>query len=341
MENPRVSQDSLVKEIQGWVRGSSDGANADLISEMAQTILKLAGEEANRGDLKILNRALKELRYAFKIFAPYRVIRKVSIFGSTRVAESDPYYQLAKNLAQRLAEQGLMVITGAGPGIMQAGHEGAGKAKSFGVNIRLPSVQTANRFIQGDPKLMTFRFFFTRKLIFVKEADAFIFFPGGFGTHDELLETLTLAQTGKSQLVPIVLLDLPGKKYWGSWEKFVRKHMLGRGYISEKELAFLKIVDDVELAVKEIQKFYTNYHSYRFVGHDLVMRLNQPPAPAMIDTLNRDFKDLLAGGELRQVEPLPEEAAPENLHLHRLLLRFNREDYARLRQMIDVINDYS
>lgn len=341
MENSRVTQDVLEKEIQGWLQGSSDAANADLIAEMAHTVLKLAGEEVNRGDLKILNRALKELRHAFRIFAPYRSLRKVSIFGSTRVAENDPYYQLAKTLGQRLADNGLMVITGAGPGIMQAGHEGAGKEKSFGVNIRLPSVQSANRFIQGDPKLMTFRFFFTRKLIFVKEADAFVFFPGGFGTHDELLEALTLVQTGKSQVVPIVLMDLPGKKYWGDWEKFVRKEMLGRGYISEKELSFLKIVDDVELAMQEIQKFYRNYHSYRFVRHDLVIRLNHPPTPAMIDSLNRQFKDLLAGGEVQQIEPLPDESGPDNLHLHRLLLHFNREDYARLRQMIDVINDYS
>jgi uncharacterized protein (TIGR00730 family) len=340
MKNARVAPELLEKEIRDWLQASPDPVNADLIAEMAHTILKLASDEANRGDLKILNRALKELRYAFRIFAPYRSVRKVSIFGSTRVAETDPHYQLAKRLGERLAEEGFMAITGAGPGIMQAGHEGAGREKSFGVNVRLPAAQLANRFIQGDPKLMTFRFFFTRKLIFVKEADAFVFFPGGFGTHDELLETLTLAQTGKSQLVPIVLMDLPGKKYWGDWEQFVRREMLGRGYISEEELSFFKIMDDVEEAVREIQKFYRNYHSYRFVKHDLVIRLNHPPTPALIDTLNTQFKHILAGGKVTQTEPLPDEAEPGNLHLHRLLLHFNRQDFASLRQMIDVINEY-
>lgn len=340
MKNARVAPELLEKEIRDWLQASPDPVNADLIAEMAHTILKLASDEANRGDLKILNRALKELRYAFRIFAPYRSVRKVSIFGSTRVAETDPHYQLAKRLGERLAEEGFMAITGAGPGIMQAGHEGAGREKSFGVNVRLPAAQLANRFIQGDPKLMTFRFFFTRKLIFVKEADAFVFFPGGFGTHDELLETLTLAQTGKSQLVPIVLMDLPGKKYWGDWEQFVRREMLGRGYISEEELSFFKIIDDAGEAVREIQKFYRNYHSYRFVKHDLVIRLNHPPTPALIDTLNTQFKHILAGGKVTQTEPLPDEAEPGNMHLHRLLLHFNRQDFASLRQMIDVINEY-
>jgi uncharacterized protein (TIGR00730 family) len=338
MKNPRVAPDVLERKIREWLQASPDPLNADLIAEMARTILKLAGDEANRGDLKILNRSLKELRHAFRVFAPYRAVRKVSIFGSTRVVETDPHYEMAKMMGQRLVEEGFMVITGAGPGIMQAGHEGAGKEKSFGVNVRLPFAQLANRFIQGDPKLMTFRFFFTRKLVFVKEADAFVFFPGGFGTHDELLETLTLAQTGKSQLVPIVLMDLPGKKYWGDWQQFVRREMLGRGYISEEDLSFFKIIDDVELAIKELQTFYSNYHSYRFVKQDLVIRLNHPPTPALIDALNQEFKHILAGGKVTQTEPLPEEAEPGNMHLHRLLLHFNRQDFACLRQMIDVIN---
>jgi len=340
MENPRGAPDVLEREIRAWLKASPDPLNADLIGEMARTILKLAGDEANRGDLKILNRALKELRHAFRVFAPYRSVRKVSIFGSTRVAENDPHYELAKAMGERLVEEGFMVITGAGPGIMQAGHEGAGREKSFGVNVRLPAAQLANRFIQDDPKLMTFRFFFTRKLIFVKEADAFVFFPGGFGTHDELLETLTLAQTGKSQLVPIVLMDLPGKKYWNDWEQFVRREMLGRGYISDTELSFFKIVDDVELAIQEIQTFYRNYHSYRFVKQDLVIRVNYPPPPALIDRLNKQFKHVLARGKVTQTEPLPEEADPSNMHLHRLLLHFNRQDFACLRQMIDMINEY-
>src|SRR5262245_24965359 len=199
----------LGSQIDDWLRTHNESVNADQFAGILRTLLKLAQDDADRGDLKILNRAMQELRNAFRIFAPYRHIRKVSIFGSTRVRECDPYYHLARQVAQGLAEAEFMVITGAGPGIMQAGHEGAGREKSFGVNIRLPSVQDANPFIRNDPKLMNFHFFFTRKLMFVKEADAVVIFPGGFGTHDELMESITLAQTGKSQLVPIILMDVP------------------------------------------------------------------------------------------------------------------------------------
>ena len=341
MELPKVTLTEIANQVQAWREASTGTGNEDLISEMARTVLKLAGDDASRGDLKILNRALKELRYAFKVFAPYRSIRKVSIFGSTRVTEGDPYYHMAKALGQRLAEEGLMVITGAGPGIMQAGHEGAGRKKSFGVNIRLPLAQKANPFIQDDPKLITFHFFFTRKLIFVKEADAFAFFPGGYGTQDELIETLTLAQTGKSQLVPIMLVDHPNGGYWKEWETFVRKAILSHGYISEPELSFFRIVDDIDAAVKEIKTFYRNYHSYRFVGQDLVIRLNYPPTADMIKALNEEFKDILTTGAVVPSAPLSEENDdPDTLHLHRLLFHFNRQDFARLKQMIDMINRY-
>ncbi|HTN70968.1 MAG TPA: TIGR00730 family Rossman fold protein [Methylomirabilota bacterium] len=337
----KVSLASIEAQVVEWLQTQSgyDNDNERLIGEMLRTVLKLAQDGANRGDLKILNRALKELRQGFKVFAPYGSVRKVSIFGSTRIDENDPYYLSAKSLGRRLAEEGLMVITGAGPGVMQAGHEGAGREKSFGVNIRLPSIQKANRFIRGDPKLMNFHFFFTRKLMFVKEADAVIIFPGGFGTHDELAEALTLAQTGKSQLVPIILMDLPGSSYWKDWQAFLREAMLNRGYITEKELALFTIVNDADAAVREIQTFYRHYHSYRFVKHDLIIRLNHPPAPGLIDRLNREFADILLGGEVKETAPLPEESEDaETLHLHRLMFHFNREDFARLRQMIDVIN---
>lgn len=232
-----------------------------------------------------------------------------------------------------------MVITGAGPGIMQAGHEGTGREKSFGVNIRLPAVQQANPFINGDPKLMSFHFFFTRKLMFVKEADAVVIFPGGFGTHDELSEALTLAQTGKSQIVPIILVDLPDREYWKRWVSFVREAMLSRGYINGNEFSFFKIVTDVDAALDEIRSFYRNFHSYRFVKQHLLIRLNQPPSRGLIDALNQSFADILTGGKITQTEPLSEESDdPGTLHLHRLLVPFNRKDFARLRQMIDVIN---
>jgi len=339
MELPKPSLASIEAQIEEWLRAQPGSGNEDQIADMLRTVLKLAGDDASRGDLKIINRTLKELRQAFRIFAPYSSVRKVSIFGSTRVAENDVYYTMARELARRLAEDGFMVITGAGPGIMQAGHEGAGREKSFGVNIRLPTVQLANRFIKGDRKLMSFHFFFTRKLIFVKEADAVVIFPGGFGTHDELTEALTLAQTGKSQLVPIILVDSPERNYWQEWEKFLREGMLSHGYISKDEIKFFKKFTDIDAALREIKNFYRNYHSYRFVKEALVIRLNNPPPPGLIDTLNREFSDILTQGPVRETEPLPDESDdPGTLHLHRLLVHFNREDYARLRQMIDVIN---
>ncbi len=341
MDSSKAKLSFIEAQVEEWLNAPSGPEHRDLIAQMFRTVRKLVDDGTSRGDLKILNRALRELRYAFKIFAPHRIVRKVSIFGSTRVAQDNPYYQMAREFGRRLAEEGFMVITGAGPGIMQAGHEGAGRDKSFGVNIRLPSVQQANPFIRGDPKLITFRYFFTRKLVFVKEADAFVFFPGGFGTQDELIETLTLAQTGKSQLVPILLMDVPGQGYWEEWAEFVREAMLRYGYISEPELSFFKIISDVETAIAEIKSFYRNYHSYRFVGRDLVIRINHPPTPALLDALNREFVDILKGDTVKQTEPLPDESDdPATLHLHRLVMHFNREDFARLRQMIDVINLY-
>jgi len=285
-------------------------------------------------------RALQELRHAFRVFKPYRQIRKVSIFGSTRVQESDRYYDLARNTAKSLADAGFMVITGAGPGIMQAGHEGASRDKSFGVNIRLRSLQDANRFIRNDPKLMNFHFFFTRKLTFVKESDAVVIFPGGFGTHDELFEAITLVQTGKGQVVPIVLVDLPDRTYWSRWREFLRDDVLSGGYVSERELNLFKIVTSADAAVEEITRFYRIFHSYRFVKKDMVIRLNNAAPPALIDRLNRDFADILTDRQILESEPLPEEADdPGTLHLPRLLVRFKREDFARLRQMIDLINE--
>jgi len=339
MEAHKKTLAELGAEIDDWLRAQNRSGNQDQFAGILRTVVKLAEGNAERGDLKILNRALQELRHAFRIFAPYRHVRKVSIFGSTRVKESDPYYHMARDLGRDLAQAGLMVITGAGPGIMLAGHEGAGREKSFGVNIRLPSVQNPNPFIRDDPKLMTFHFFFTRKLIFVKEADAVVIFPGGFGTQDELFESITLAQTGKSQLVPIILMDLPDGTYWARWLQFVREDMVGRGYITETEMSFFKILTSAEAAVDEIKRFYRNYHSYRFVKDELVIRLNRPPAQELIDRLNEEFSDIVTNGKVRPTEPLPEEADdPQTLSLPRIVMRFNREDYARLRQMIDVIN---
>src|SRR5262245_34139543 len=310
----------LGSEIDEWLHAQNRAGNEDQFAGILRTVVKLAEGNAERGDLKILNRTLQELRRAFRVFAPYRHLRKVSMYGSTRVQESDPYYHLARNVGKALADAGLMVITGAGPGIMQAGHEGAGREKSFGVNIRLPSAQLANPVIRNDPKLMNFHFFFSRKLIFVKESDAVVIFPGGFGTHDELFESITLAQTGKSQLVPIILMDLPDGTYWSRWQQFVRDDMVSRGYINEQEMSLFKILTSAEAAVKEITGFYRNYHSYRFVKEDLVIRLNHAPSPALVEQLNREFADIVSDGKVRQTEPFPDEADDaKKPPLHRLV----------------------
>jgi uncharacterized protein (TIGR00730 family) len=341
LETEQQSIPDLVADIEAWLRArnGNGNSNADQFAGILRTVVKLAEDNATRGDLKIINRALEELRHAFKVFTPYRYARKVSIFGSTRVQENSPYYDLARDTARSIAQAGFMIITGAGPGIMQAGHEGAGRENSFGVNIRLRSLQDANRFIRDDPKLMNFHFFFSRKLTFVKESDAVVIFPGGFGTQDELFEAITLVQTGKSQTVPIVLVDLPGGTYWSRWWEFLQDDVLSRGYISEREMNLFKIVTSADAAVEEITRFYRNFHSYRFVKKDLVIRLNNPPTAALIDRLNDEFADILANRQIRQSSYLPEEADDPATHeLPRLLVRFKQEDFARLRQMIDVIN---
>jgi uncharacterized protein (TIGR00730 family) len=334
----RSSLNDLVHEVEAWLQEDHAGANQDLVAEMVYLVLDLVRRDFDRGDLKLLVRSLREMRRAFRLFAPYRSVRKISIFGSARISETDPYYALAREFARLIAEEGFMVITGAGEGIMQAGHEGAGTAKSIGVNIKLPFEQMPNRFIQGDAKHMPFHFFFTRKLMFVKEADAFAFFPGGFGTHDEALEVLTLTQTGKSQIVPIVLVDLPGRTYWRDWLAFVKERLLGDGFISEEDLSFFTIVDSAPAAVAEIKRFYRRFHSYRYVKRELVIRLVEPPTPALIDVLNKNFRDILTG-DIKETPPLPEELDdPTTLAYPRLLVPFNRRNFGRLRQMIDVLN---
>jgi uncharacterized protein (TIGR00730 family) len=332
------SLNDLVREVEEWLKDEPKSTNHDILAELLYVVLGLAKSDFDRGDLKVLVRSLREMRRAFRLFARYRGVRKVSIFGSARVPESDPYYALAVDFSRRIAEEDFMVITGAGEGIMQAGHEGAGRAKSIGVNIKLPFEQFPNRFIQGDSKHMPFHFFFTRKLMFVKEGDAFAFFPGGFGTHDEALEVLTLTQTGKSQIVPIVMVDLPGRSYWSDWHTFVKDRLLADGYISEEDLSIFRIVDNAEAAVAEIKRFYRKFHSYRYVKRQLVMRLTEAPPPHVIRTLNENFRDILTG-EITETAPLPEEMDDAAaLAYPRILVPFNRRNFGRLRQMIDVIN---
>jgi uncharacterized protein (TIGR00730 family) len=327
---------ALVQRLLELAGGSP---HVEFLQEMIETVLRLAGDRADRGDIKILNAALRELSYAFRVFAPYRGSRKVTIFGSARVNEETAEYRQALAFAHRITRRGWMVITGAGDGIMKAGQGGAGRERSFGVNIRLPFEQQANEFIRSDSKLVTFRYFFTRKLIFMKETDAIALFPGGFGTLDEAFEALTLVQTGKSVPLPIVCLDRPGGDYWPQWDDYVRRVLLDRGLIAPSDVALYRVTDSVQVALDEILGFYKNYHSSRYVGEQLVLRLQQAPTDAELVALNADFQDILTEGAITASAPLPEEGAEGGLaHLVRLVLNFNRRDIGRLRQLIDALN---
>lgn len=310
-----------------------------LIAEMTATAQGLGEDGASIGDLKIVNAALRELRSAFKLFAPYRHIRKVSTFGSARSRAGDPTFRLAEQFARRIADAGFMVITGAGGGIMEACQRGAGRERSFGVNITLPFEQQPNPVIHGDAKLMSFKYFFTRKLFFIKEAHAVVLFPGGFGTHDEGFEVLTLLQTGKSQPMPLVLLDIPRGTYWKTWQHYVHDHLLRRGLISEHDLALFKVTDSVEAAVNEITSYYLIYHSARYVRDLLVLRLQHRLSEARVAELGAEFADITSGEGIVQRGAFPvERDDPAILHLPRLVFRFNRANFGRLRVLIDRIN---
>jgi uncharacterized protein (TIGR00730 family) len=313
--------------------------NADLVFELVVSALRMARDHADRGDLKIANAALKEMRYAFQVFAPYRGERKLAIFGSARTAPDSPLYDQARRLAMAMAAHDWMVITGAGPGIMEAGVEGAGPDNAFGVSIRLPFEAATSQFLAGDPKLMNFRYFFTRKLLFVKEAHGFVMLPGGFGTMDETFELLTLVQTGKTQPAPIVLLDVPGGTFWQSWRDLIDRELLGGGYIGKHDLNLMLITDDVERAVDEVTGFYSNYHSQRYIEGILVIRLQRAPDDAELDALNEEFADIVARGRIERIDATPAERADDDhVDLDRIAFRFDRHSYARLRELIDRLN---
>jgi uncharacterized protein (TIGR00730 family) len=312
--------------------------DAQLVFEMMTTALRLAKDPISRLDRKIANTALKEMRYAFSVFAPYRHVRKVTIFGSSRTKPTDPEYIMARDFSKRIADRNWMVVTGAGPGIMEAGHEGAGGDRSFGVNIMLPFEAEANPFIAGDPKLVNFKYFFTRKLMFIKESDAFVLLPGGFGTLDEAFELLTLIQTGKSDLHPIVMLDVPDGTSWKSFDRYVKDELLAHGYISESDLALFRYTDSIDEAVDEIERFYRVYHSQRYVNDRLVLRLTMMPRAPQLDRLSKEFGDILDGPIVR-TEPSPGEIRDADVvDLPRIALNFDRMHAGRLRKLVDELN---
>ncbi len=329
----------LAQRVEEFLDAIGATHDRDQLGRLLVTVAELAGDEADRLDLKITSAALAEMRDAFRIFAPYRQLPKVTIFGSARTLPDDPLYDQTRQAASALASRGWMVITGGGPGIMAAGLEGAGRDMSFGINIRLPFEQGPNEFITEDPKLVEMKYFFTRKLMLMKESDGFIVLPGGFGTLDETFELLTLIQTGKAEPSPIVLLEVPGGRYWQEWERFVRDEVGSRGLISEDDFGLYRISDDAGSAVHEIASFYRNYHSRRFVGDILVVRLRSEPTPAELDELNQRFSDIVVRGRIDRSDPLPPEVhGSDHLDMARITLRFDRIHHGRLRSLIDALN---
>src|SRR5438477_8416209 len=337
-DKPAVGPE-LKRRIDDLIAYKGGGHNADLIEDVVENALKLLHDVEDRGDVRVIQTALRELRYAFKLFAPYAATRKVTIFGSARTLPSKTEYKQAVEFARKISEAGFMIITGAGPRIMQAGHEGAGPERSFGANIRLPCEQAANPIIQHDKKLVTFKYFFTRKLTFVRHADAIVLFPGGFGTLDEGYEALTLMQTGKSRIMPLVLMDKPGGSYWRTWDKHIREQLLRNNFVSPDDLGLYQITDQVEEVVRIITRFYRNYHSMRFVHELLVIRLKHAPSASAIAGLNEDFGDIMNGEKIHLIKATAEEREDNQVvDLPRIAFSFNRRDYGRLRQLIDVLN---
>jgi uncharacterized protein (TIGR00730 family) len=338
LKDPELNRsvEELIDRAQ-QVYGEKGGA--DLVRQMVVSALRLMRDDASTGDLKLINSALKELRHSFQVFAPYKRVRKVAVFGSARTARGHPDWEQARSFAERMVAEGWMVITGAGDGIMGAAQGGAGRDSSFGVNIRLPLEQNANLVIAGDPKLINFRYFFTRKVVFVKEAHAIALFPGGFGTLDEGFEALTLMQTGKGEILPLVFVDEPGGSYWREWVGYLSSQLRGREMIGEEDLSLFRITDDLGTAVDEITGFYRNYHSSRYVGDLLVLRVRRRPDPEQLGSLNEDFSDLLTGGQIEVGSALSQEAGEVDQY-PRISLRFNHRNIGRLRQLIDRLNSF-
>jgi len=334
-----LSNDEMLSQVRAILESPEDDLQAGLVKELLSGVLRLHDSHLEALDLKIVNRTIKELRHAFRVFHDYRNRKKISIFGSARTLADDPNYGLAAEFAARVVREGFMVITGGADGIMRAAQEGAGRENSFGVNIMLPFEQGPNATIADDPKLVTFKYFFTRKLIFQKEANAIALFPGGFGTHDEGFEILTLAQTGKSDPQPIVCLQAPGCDYWDEWQRFINRQLLSRQLISPEDLCLYKIVSSADAAVEEIRTFYRRFHSIRYVGRQLVIRMTSPLSQEQVAALHDRFSDLLSEGTFESHGHLPEELdEPELTGLPRLIFISNRKSASRLRQLIDHLN---
>jgi len=342
MPHASVYDSSTLKGIKDLIRsvgGDPDTFQGRMISELLQTSLKLIPDGHDTGQLKLLNSSLKEMRYAYQVFNNYKGKRKIAIFGSARTPEDHPDYLVAVAFSQAITRQGWMSITGAGDGIMKAGHEGPQREASFGLSIRLPFETTANEVIEGDPKLISFRYFFTRKLMFLSHSDAIAIFPGGFGTQDETFEALTLVQTGKSNIVPIVLIESDQSEYWDYWNNYVRKNLLERKMINDEDTSIFHIATSVDDAVEHVLKFYRIYHSSRYVGEKLVLRLNHSVSESQLSMLNDEFPLIVKTGCINQCGPLDGEE--DHLDLPRLSFHHTRDHFGLVRTLIDRINEFA
>lgn len=328
--------DHRIMEFVKSVGGVSDDC---LLAEMITTAVRVSRGNVDEADFKLMNRALKEMRMACEVFNPYVNEPKVSIYGSARTLPDAPEYLAAKVFAEKMKEAGFMTITGAGPGIMAAGNEGAGRDFSFGLDITLPFEASANEFIRDDPKLIEFAYFFTRKLSFVKECSAAAGFAGGVGTMDEVFEALTLMQTGKTTIYPIVLIDAPGADYWKTWEDFVRTRLFDQGWISASDFSLFMVTEDVDEAVEEIVQFYKVFHSYRYCGDKLSMRLKRKISEKDVAMLAEKYAGIIRSGGMQLTSALPQELNESDLaHLPRLVFRHKRRSFGTLRELIDDIN---
>lgn len=336
-----MDQKVLQNKIIDLIASCPETAHAESIKEIIITALRLTENHVTEKDISIIHTALKEMRYGMKFFSPYKDFRKISIFGSARSEPTEAIYAYASEFAKRIVESGFMVITGAGEGIMRAAQEGAGRDRSFGINILLPFEQSANQFIEDDPKLMTFKYFFTRKLFFIKEANAIALFPGGFGTLDEGFEALTLLQTGKGDPMPVVFIDIPGGTYWQSWRRHIETEFVESGLISPEDMNLFKVTDQLDEAVEEITTFYRRYHSIYFVNEQPVLRIKGVLDQKMLKALNANFSDIVVKGEIIETT-LPCETKDEVdlKNLSRLTFHFDKRSFGRLRQMINFINRY-
>lgn len=339
----QVSQPELHDKIHELLTltGGAKSDNASYYKAMLWSLVHLIQADLDRWDAKIVNYTLRDLNKALTTLQRYKRRRKATVYGSARTTIDMSEYALAKELGKQLAHQGFMVMTGAGGGIMHAAQEGAGAENSLGLNIALPFEQDANPVIANSPALIRFRFFFLRKLFFVKEADALVVFPGGFGTHDELSELLTLVQTGKSPLVPIILMDTPDGGYWKAWMTFVRDYILRYRYIDADDFNLFELATSAEEALDIITRFYSNFHSLRWIGKELRLRLLRPLPPEAIEQLNQDFAHICQQGEFIQTDAhIDEQDEPELDTLSRLAFQFNARDYGQLRQVINWVNRY-